>query len=219
MSSRRPINRRPWRRPPWRKSNRPKRWISLNSGVTIDSSSFLVEPWSAAGPGDAAPVVTLAAGQVDVEPWADNQEVTIDRIVGQINLQGVAYQTFTEVPALATAPATIIRLGMMVQEEADATSSPLLSLFSDEVLEDYEWMWLREVVPSNWNYGASTTPDLQGWGFTESIHIDSGLRRKLGQTDNLLLYCNSGTVTGSGVETQAVFVTGSHLLRSIFMSK
>jgi len=217
----RPINRRPFRRPPWRKSSRPHRWISLNSGVNA-AGADLIAPWFFNGTGATAfPAVTLAAGQIDVEPWADNQEVTVDRVVGDLNFQGFAFGQHSEAPAVVWAPGVIYRLGMLVQEEADATSAPAIDLFNDEALEDYEWMWLHEGVPTNWNYmmPASQPTIVAGVGFFEHLHIDLGVRRKLGQTDQLLLYAQAGCLNGPEFDSQTVVMTGSHLLRSIFLSK
>lgn len=223
MGRSRPINRRPWRRAPWRKANRrPHRWIALNTTAGLGEDCVITEPWAVpcAASAGVSPAVTLAAGQVDVEPWADNQEVVVDRIVGQINLQGISYVTYTEAPALATAPATMVRLGMLVQEETDPTAAPFINLFSDEHVEDFEWMWLQEVVPNNWNYlpGSSTT-GASGWGWTHTIDLDLRVKRKLGQTDNLLLYAALAIVADGNYATHFEYVTGSHLLRSVFVSK
>lgn len=219
----RPINRRPWRRAPWRKkSSRPHRWIALNCSANVSEECSITPPWDVPCVNSAGvqPVVTLAAGQVDVEPWADNAEVTVDRIVGQINLQGSVIQTFTEAPPVATAPATWIRLGILVQEEGDSTSAPFMNMWTDEHLEDFEWMWLREIIPSNWNYcPGSTTTGPSGWGFTETIDLDLRVRRKLGATDNLLLYAQLATGNEPNQATHLEGVIGSHVLRSIFMSK
>jgi len=217
----RPINRRPFRRPPWRKSSRPHRWISLNSGGTINATGIAI-PWffNSVNVAGAFPSVTLSAGQIDVEPWADNQEITIDRIVGDLNFQGFAIGQHSEAPAAVWAPGVIYRLGMLVQEEADATSAPAIDLFNDEHLEDFEWMWLHEGVPTNWNYMAPSQPNIvAGVGFYEHLHLDLNVRRKSGQTDNLLLYAQCGTVGGTEFDTQFVSMSGSHLLRSIFMSR
>lgn len=223
MGKSRPINRRPWRRPPWRKSSRPRRWISLNSGVTTNADGTYVTPWyfSAANVAGAFPNVTLAAGQIDVEPWADNQEVTIDRIVGDITIQGFVFGQHSEAPAAVWSPGVIYRLGMLVQEEGDATSAPAINLFSDEHLEDFEWMWLHEGGATNWNYmHASAQPTIvAGMGFTKEIHLDLNVRRKLGQTDTLLLYAQAAPQFGAEFDTSVMSVTGSHVLRSIFMSK
>lgn len=176
-------------------------------------------------PADAAgaqPVAVLAAGQTDVEPWADNEEVTIDRVVGQINLQWSVGARWVEVPAYRFAPSVAFRLGLVVQEEADATSSPFINLWSDEHLEDYEWMWLKEVIPDSWSYmPTSDENQYVALGSTNTIDLDIGVRRKLGQTDNLLLYCQYGVFNDVSMEPGSIMVlaAGSHLLRSIFMSK
>lgn len=227
MSRSRPINRRPWRRAPWRKSSRPKRWISLNSGISIADPVVAAPPWNFSLMSDDAssgqpPAVTLATGQLDVEPWADNQEVLIDRIVGDINIRGIAANVWDAEPAYIVAPAVYLRLGMLVQEEGDATSPPLIALGNDEHLEDYEWMWLASFTPQEWNYtptGGTAGTYIAGMGFSQTLHLDLRVKRKLGQTDQLLLYAQAAGQFDPGNSDNLLEVTGEHLLRAIFMSK
>lgn len=221
MGKSRPINRRPWRRAPWKKNARPFRWISLNAGRTLVSTGVASVGWlfSPAATGGVQPEIVLAAGQTDVEPWADNQEITIDRIVGQVTVSGTALANFSEVPPALYAPAVEYRLGMLVQEEGDATSAPFINLFDDEHLEDFEWMWLYQGVPANWNYQSTSAAEVGSWGFTETIPLDLRVRRKLGQTDSLLLYAQYVRSFDANIASDLINIDGGHLLRSIFMSK
>jgi len=188
-------------------------------------AGVLVNPWNFAASGSPGsfPAVTLASGQTDVEPWADNQEVVIDRIVGNIGVSGVSYGQFTTLPSVLYAPAVVCRLGILVQEEADATSAPAIDLFNDEQCEDYEWMWLRHFMPGSWNYIPNTNPSevpTAAVGFYETLDLDLRVKRKLGQTDQLLLYAQYGTENMPELESNpTTFVSGNHLLRSIFLSK
>lgn len=225
MSRSRPINRRPFRRPPWRKSSRPYRWISLNSGGASNADGVLsATPWSLLPVASAGqpPNIVLAAGQSDVEPWADNQEIRVDRIVGDLNIRGAVSHTFVSPVDVPLAPPMYIRLGLIVQEEGDATTAPFINLFSDEHLEDFEWMWLYSSCAQGWNYIPYADADLynrSGIGFQFRIPMDLRVRRKLGQTDTLLLYAQYATEENLSVASTDVVVSGDHVLRSVFVSK
>lgn len=222
MGKSRPINTRPWRRPPWRKSARPKRWISLNSGATNGNPGYITTPWSVSPAENAGlpPNVVLAAGQQDVEPWADNQEVLVDRVVGDINIGGFFTAEFADIPPANYAPHVVVRFGMMVQEEADATTAPFINLFADEALEDFEWMWLHETTPENLGYATRTSSNaIAGMGFYNHIHLDLRVKRKLGQTDLMLLYAQYALFDDPSIVSSEGSISASHVLRSIFMSK
>jgi len=133
-----------------------------------------------------APVATIVWGQSDVEPWADEQEVTIDRVIGSIHLAGV-----TGIPIEGTDFAhVLVRIGMLVLEETETASVGAdvvkLDLGENEVWEDFEWMWLKSVIlpgSAQWR-----SPDGNLLHFNETIDVDIRNRRKVGQSDELVLF-------------------------------
>lgn len=183
----RPINRRPWRRKPWgKRSQRPKRWNAVTLSRTGEGASVpdfvTVSLATAALP----PVLTLVSGQIDVEPWADEQEVLLDRVVGSITLGATA---FWDSGDIISSPSPFVKLGLLVNEEIsqEVGSLPMLDMWDQETMEDYEWMWMWSGYLEH-----ITTRLLTGTQYlTEynlKIDIDLRNRRKIGQSDELNLY-------------------------------
>lgn len=183
MANQRPINRRPWRRPPWRTKRRPTRWNAVLGGS--DTGSLLNTAVFPAIAGGQPPTSILVDGQVDVEPWADEQEVTLDRIVGSFSFHGWAAGDvlYSGVP--------YIKCGIVLLEElTDEVPAPVtqLDLFDQESVEDTEWMWLWAGFPTT---NSSTRRDPNAnlrETFQHTIEVDIKNRRKIGQKDQLAFY-------------------------------
>lgn len=207
MANNRPIKRRPWRRPPWRKNVRPKRWNASSTTIlegTIAASALnpLGAPWPA--------IFTIVDGQVDVEPWADDQEVTLDRVVGNISLFGS-----TGEDGILAHP-VYVRMGMLVHEEAEAQGGGPqlleLDLAEQETLEDFEWMWLHSVMLPGSHARSYTAQGAQA--FEYNIPVDIRNRRKIGQSDELLLFAQWATLPSFSISINCTVD-----LRSILMSR
>lgn len=183
MANQRPINRRPWRKAPWsRSAARPKRWNAAFEGHSVGELTERILADAGVVP-NVGPIATLVSGQVDVEPWADAQEVLLDRTIGRIHL-------YSSTASDGHSYAPYVRLGLIVQEEVEAAGAGgvdevKLALAEQEVWEDYEWMWMWS-GPLDFVWGTSTNLH---WGKT--IEFDIGNRRKIGQSDELNLYGQS----------------------------
>lgn len=217
----RPINRRPWRKKPWAKGRRPTRWNAATNGV----NECLVQNITVecAEGGGLPPVVVICDGTVDVEPWADAQEVTVDRVVGDILVYGYTiipvdgpYSLSNHVP--------LIKLGMLLDQELSDDGGllevPLHNLWDQEHLEDLPWMWLATHQPQavlvkspSSNVGGGGTNG-EMW-FNERIHVDVGVRRKLGAQDALNLYASWASPAPDFTSQVLLFAD----LRCILMSK
>lgn len=185
MANQRPIRRAPF--PRWKKGKRrPTRWNASISN--FDAEDSRIEPVLVpSGPGASLPIATLISGQIDVEPWADDQEVTIDRIIGSITLRS---DTLWQTTSSATSPLMYVKMGLIVNEEVTQDSAgTTIALFEQESLEDYEWLWL-------WGGYISTDPTQRvfpngvdvAYQATQRIELDIKNRRKVGQSDELNLY-------------------------------
>lgn len=195
MSRNRPINRRPFRRPPWRKNKtRPTRWNAVTTGAdeTAIAVALPVTPETGVG---TAPLITLVSGQVDVEPWADDQEVTVDRIVGTICFYGTYIVDTTSTQLTAKFP--LIKAGIVLNEELsfDVTDTVERNLWDQEDLEDTEWMWLNMGMPTLTQASVQQVATNGGapiangvYVFGREIPVDIRNRRKIGQSDELALY-------------------------------
>lgn len=216
MANNKPINRRPWRKKPWAKK-RPTRWNAVTNGIDSGiegTDALLNEQVPIELENGVAPFTVLVSGQVDVEPWADEQEVTLDRIVGTLSFHG--YSTNT-VGGAGTWPVDImLKCGIVLNEEVTSENpAPVVMrrLFDQEDLEDTEWMWLwsGKLVPvvvldenGIWTYR-----------YVLNIPLDIKNRRKIGQQDELTLYCAANPAT-SGYDFN---VQGYTDLRCILMSR
>lgn len=215
MANNRPINRRPWRKKPWARSKvRPKRWNAVING--FDSEDPRIEPiLIPMGPAPTLPIATLVSGQVDVEPWADDQEVTLDRIVGSISLRATS---FWDSNVVIVPPNCFVQLGLLVNEEVTKDASgQTIDIFEQESLEDYEWMWLWggyvEFDSTRFLSGTQYVTDAN-----TRIEVDIRNRRKIGQSDELNLYAQylmDTSSTGAGIPV----LQATWSLRTVLMSR
>jgi len=196
MANQRPIRRGkiPFRKGrKWISSKRPKRWAAFTNEVLSEpigseglNVSLLPNATLATTNGNL-PVSTMLDGEFDVAPWADEQEVTIDRIVGTLSVSAsvqYAQNLFVGTPG-------VVRLGIIVHE--DKTSSlvaedPRRKLFEFTDLQEAEWMWLKQLsIPCDFSSFDPTSESFVSEGYSD-IDIDIRVRRKLGQKDQLFLY-------------------------------
>jgi len=188
MANQRPINRRPWRKKPWAKK-RPTRWNASSNGINGDGEALATAvPFYLEG--GTPPIAIIADGQLDVEPWADEQEVTIDRIVGSIMISG---RSGTESAGFFP-PHLILKMGIVLNEElTDGIPAAVVTkdLFNQESLEDTEWMWLDSRVCTPFT-DTLDTAGLRTWHYAMTEYIDLRNRRKIGQKDELALYAQFG---------------------------
>lgn len=213
MSKNRPINRSPFRRKPWGKK-RPTRWNASTNGV--DENGVALNTVVYPGSTPTGPIAIICDGQVDVEPWADEQEVTIDRIVGSILIYGYSIGLGDGSPM--TAKDAILKVGIVLNEElTDESPAPVVEkqLFDQESYEDTEWMWLHTaVLPStNLVWHTDTTTWYRTYQYT--IPVDIRNRRKIGQRDELAVYAQFLS-SGSGYTISLQSYTD---LRCILMSR
>lgn len=191
MANNKPINRRPWRKKPWAK-RRPTRWNAVtnevNDGILLNTTVF-PSPTS----GGTAPIAVLVDGQIDVEPWADEQEVTLDRIVGAIHLYGYAIEPSSGANTLGP-KLPLIKMGIVLNEEISADAAvPTRDLWNQEDLEDVEWLWLWSGFPDTYLSQTPLNPPTASNGiakFAHSVYVDIKNRRKIGQMDQLALYAS-----------------------------
>lgn len=192
---------RAWK-PRWKRGKRrPTRWnASFNSNAAGVLNTYQVLP---AGFGALAPCATLVSGQVDVEPWADDQEVTLDRVVGKFTMASVYDR------AAGGAVPPYVRMGLLVHEEAEIAGPGgldelELALNEQEVWEDFEWMWMW----SGLLVVGVTSLDGETLQASREVDIDCRVRRKIGQSDELLLFAQylnfpAGGSVGSNIELVA----------------
>lgn len=206
MANQRPINRRPWRKKPWGKK-RPTRWNAAFTGYTPEVGAGIegVNVLNVGASPLVPPIFTLVSGQVDVEPWADEQEVTLDRLVGTLS-----FKAQWDVGAGAAGP--YLRVGILLHEEvSQGVDLPELNLFEQETWEDYEWLWLWSgtmpiIVTSN---NGDTLVALK------EFELDIKNRRKIGQSDELVVYAQSADGDGWALST----VIAVQAIRTILMSR
>lgn len=210
----RPINRRPFRRRPWAKGKkRPTRWNASTNSINEDFATLNTQvPLETAS--GVPPLAIIADGQLDVEPWADDQEVTVDRIVGSLLFWGWSEAAL----AGHQAPIDVIlKLGIVLNEELTAEDpAPIVNrrLFDQEDLEDTEWMWLHAVHLTP----AVTIVNAEGlvaYRYSYTLPIDLRNRRKIGQRDELALYA-AANPTASGFDFSIQSYTD---VRCILMSR
>lgn len=192
----RPINRRPWRRAPWRKSRRKAQWVDGLSAGSFDRENPPAEgvPFETPciipildigcdsfGQEDRSTVRTVWAGPTDAD-HLDENEALIERVVGDISVRVGG----TEVQANGfTMP--LVRFGMLAVEEVtpgDATQYESISLWQNDHLQDYEWMFLRQVDPVLMPQAIDVNTLFSG---QYTFHVDVRTRRKLGRQDAVLL--------------------------------
>lgn len=158
-----------------------RRWIDCNShlwsecGTTITNMSCL--------PGEPR---ELLVGDLDMD-WSDKSEVTLARIVGNINVflaSSIASLTAIPLPAL-------VRFGLLVTEDTDRLYQAI-DLGDPESLEEYEWMWLTEqIMPFQLDYLVAEERTAAG---SLNLTLDTSVKRKLGKKDSLVLYSQIATM-------------------------
>lgn len=224
MGKGRPINRNPFRRRPWRTKKRPTRW---NGSLTLNNTEgngealpLTVLPTV----GSLGPLAVLIDGSVDVEPWSDEQEVTLDRLVGSFNFTGQSVIPTNSGTLVNNLP--YVKCGLLVVddlEEEPVTVYPNISLWNQEDYEDHEWMWRKAFFPENVYYntlkvgtptGGSTINGLTVWN--TNIDIDIGVRRKIGPKAALCLYAGWVPPYESGWD---IGVALNYEVRAILMSR
>lgn len=197
----RPINRRPWRRKPWsRGTKREARWVDANSVVSdecITGSGAITCDTGLVG-GNRSTVRELLVGEIDLE-WSDSNEVLHERIVGSIAVVCSSLLPFiAENPITVEAP--LVRLGLLTVEEASPEAADLpdlgaISLWDNDHLQRFEWMWLHQTIGDP-HY--SIDGDSMWRISSVDVPVDVRSRRKLGRADRLILLASfSVTTAGS----------------------
>lgn len=209
MANQRPINRRPWRKAPWsRAKKRPTRWNAVSPGYTPEAGQGLnlTQIFGVGAVPLVSPSFTLVSGQVDVEPWADEQEVTLDKIIGRFTF----WSTYA-VPAGVHPP--YLKVGILLLEEITQDIDPVrLNLYEQETMEDYEWLWLWSGSMDVESYSDSTIYA------RKDLDVYSKNRRKIGQSDELVVYAQTADNFTQGGPALAN-VLGVCDLRTILMSR
>lgn len=184
--------------PSWKRGKRrPTRWNATASSGAAEGGAgvdFIQLPY---GVGPQLPVLTLVSGQIDVEPWADDQEVTLDRVVGDITVRAWGTQDTAD---RLLSPVPMFKLALLVNEEVTQdVSGQTLDLWDQEQMEDYEWMWMHHEIPTYQVGRALTSPAGQiAHEWHAQVHLDLKNRRKIGQSDELNLYGSYRTWDGNG---------------------
>lgn len=168
--------------------SRPKRWNAQinNYDAEIPSTARIVPVLVPRGVEPAPPVVTFVSGQVDVEPWADEQEVTLDRLIGAFSIRATE---IWDSSSIVDPPGIYVKLGILVNEEmTEDIAGQTIAIFEQERLEDYEWMWLwggyLDIVQTR----QTAQANMYATTYMTRIELDIGNRRKIGQSDELNLY-------------------------------
>jgi len=212
----RPINRNPFRKRPWRRggAKRPKRW---NAAFQGHEEGYIV-PTPMFPMGSPSPALqSIVWGQSDVEPWADEQEVTIDRIIGAIHLHGSTAELGTNPFRMPF----LVRLGMLVIEESEVAGNGgvdlvKLDLSQNETWEDFEWMWIHSVVLPGQHGGSQSSVSPTVTPFEYTLEVDIRNRRKVGQSDELALF---GQFAPLGSDSYSVVMSLTSDLRCVMMSR
>lgn len=218
MANQRPIRKR--RRRFYGLKKRPTRWIAEGGQVsdepvggqgfvasTLANEALLINQ-------GVPPYATIVQGEFDVEPWSDDEEVTIDRIVGDLSWVG-------NVQYSGVAPKLVIRAGIIVAEDVSddpGAPDPTRSLFDFSDLQEAEWLWLHQFTPDADGRleSSGTQPDVD-WLVSHNVHVDIRCRRKLGQKDILYLYTSYVPENNHPSFTQSIKCVP--LLRTICMGR
>lgn len=208
MANQRPI-RRP-RVPAWKRGKRrPIRWNAASTGYTpeVGSGLNIVDVYGVGAVPLVSPSFILVDGQVDVEPWADEQEVTLDKTIGRLTF----WATYSSIGATIHPP--YLKVGIILLEEiTQGVDLPEYNLFEQETWEDYEWMWMwagsMELVGHD--AGAET-------GYArKDLDVYTKNRRKIGQSDQLVVFAQQAD--GPGVAALAT-VKAACDIRTVLMSR
>lgn len=206
MANQRPI-RRP-RVPAWKRGKRrPIRWNAAAAGYTpeVGAGLNIVDVYNVGAIPLVPPSFILVDGQVDVEPWADEQEVTLDKVIGRMTfwaqwgLEGI------------TVHPPYLKVGIILLEEiTQGVDLPEYNLFEQETWEDYEWLWL---------WSGSMELEYVAEGGTAYARKDLDVltknRRKIGQSDQLVVFAQQA----DGVTAALATVKAACDIRTVLMSR
>jgi len=219
----RPINRRPWRRPP-RIKRREARWIDANSvgsggDPCITGPGGIICDDDVPGSANRSSVRELTAGGIDLE-WSDSNEVLHERLVGSIALASTSLVPFDSASPISM-ERPLVRMGLLVVEDASPGTASLtdlqkISLWDNQHLQTYEWMWLHQT------YGDphfSLSGDTMYAISETDVPLDVRSRRKLGRTDRLVLLASFKATTGSAAGFYTHLVSLWPMLRSVVTTK
>lgn len=217
MGTRNPIGgpfKRRVRRPiPMGGVRRPVRWIEGNSAQGIEPipqvSAFSFTPTLDTSAWPTAGGTELINGDSDLE-WMDRNEVTVERIVGDITTAGFYVDETTG----QFITQYVYRMGILVVEEVEDIGAWVPpSLFTRENLEEFEWMWLYQGLLQAAINPIELTTGGSALFFGETVHVDLHVRRKIGKKDHLVLLGQFGTfqLIPGDLATEAV-----HQLRVLF---
>lgn len=208
MANQRPINRRPWRKKPWAKKVRPTRWNAASTSYTpeVGAGLNIVDVYNVGAVPLVAPTFTLVSGEVDVEPWADDQEVTLDKVIGRLTFWSQWSTTSN------TVMPPYLKVGILLLEELTQDVDPVrINLYEQETWEDYEWLWLW--AGSMELLGTSSNGE-SAYG-RKDLDVFTKNRRKIGQSDELVVYAQSA----DGVTAAIATVKAACDVRTILMSR
>jgi len=219
MANQRPIRR--GRLPKFRRPQRPKRWAASSPVLSADDPmdygllAGVIPSEAALAPAGVPPMDALLSGEFDVENWADEQEVRVDRIVGDIGIVGMVTHSADQPPSV------VVRLGIIVAEDVsdDPTADePTRSLFDQTDLQEAEWMWLHQHVP-HFEPVFGALGGVIGSRISYNHHLDLHNRRKIGQKDLLYIYASYTYMSGEESLITVWNVRLVHSLRLIMVSK
>lgn len=176
-------------------------------------------PPSAGGGESSSTLREIISGDIDTVVL-DRQEVRIDRIVGDLHF----FQHEAGAAALALVAPTVVRVGLIVEEESTrplggAITSDEYSLWENDDLQRLEWMYLEQVPLLSsehvFDSDAVQTYCRRYW----ATHLDVRVKRKLGKADKLWLvmsYANGlQTSNTSNVPADVYY---SDMLRSVIVT-
>jgi len=199
-----------------RTKKRPSRWSAYTQeSAALGAVASLLLPYA----GDVEdPLVVLVDGDQDVAPWADEQEVTLDRVVGSISTQFL--RGFDVPPTVLEANHNLIaRYGLLVVENFETTAPPQINLWDQDAFEQYEWMWLQDVVPEESATSITQNDESIVSGNLTATRLDVRVRRKIGPKDQLLLYGSVGRMELEASGNFTFFARCVPALRHILMSR
>lgn len=220
-------NRRPIRAPRqgWRRGRRrPTRWVDCFSTGLNTAGSLRGHPWSplvapAAGGESPSTLREVISGDLDTS-FLDRQEVRVDRIVGDLHF----FQNEQGSPALALVAPTVVRIGLIVEE--DTTRNPATgitfdeySLWENDDLQRLEWMHLQQLALTQDTSVGDPGNDQAFHRRYWSTHLDVRTRRKLGKADKLWLvmsYANGLSTSDSSNAPAPVYY--SDILRAVIVT-
>jgi len=221
-------NNRPIRAPRqgWRRGRRrPTRWIDCFSTGQTSVGLNRGYPWNllvapALGGGESVSTLReIISGDLDTT-ILDRQEVRIDRVVGDLHF----FQKEQGVPALGLVSPTVVRVGLIVEEDstrpaATPITSDEYSLWENDDLQRLEWMYLEQVVPTFHEVTLHEGDNEAVYETYWSTHLDVRVRRKLGKSDKLWLvmsYANGLASSSTSNVPAAVYY--SDMLRAVIVT-